>query len=112
MHFAALQAPSQEASPLSKAALHSDAIQQNQCCHDTHTCMPFIHFHHLQVYLQAPSQEVSLLPKTAARSDAIQLTAIASGYDPTPARRGDGTTPAKSVSFRDVSTFNPFSIPC
>lgn len=53
--------------------------------------------------MQAPGQEASLLPKAVPRSDAIQLTAIASGYDPTPARRNDGATPAKSVSFRDVS---------
>ena len=57
----------------------------------------------LQFGLQGSSQEVSLLPKTAPQSDAIQLTAIASSYDPTPARRGDGTTPAKTVGFRDVS---------
>lgn len=57
----------------------------------------------LAIGLQGSSQEVSLLPKTAPRSDAIQLTAIASSYDPTPARRGDGATPAKTVGFRDVS---------
>ena len=58
----------------------------------------------LQIWVQGSSQEVSLLPKTAPRSDAIQLTAIASSYDPTPARRGDGATLAKTVNFRDVST--------
>jgi Major intrinsic protein len=58
----------------------------------------------LQIWVQKSSQEVGLLPKTAPRSDAIQLTAIASSYDPTPARRGDGATPAKTIGFRDVNT--------
>ena len=42
-----------------------------------------------------PHQNATLLPKGAPRSDTVQMTAIASSYDPTPARRA----PNKHVTF-------------
>lgn len=48
-------------------------------------------------------QNAALLPKGAPGSDAVQMTAIASGYDPTPARRTPGGGGGdKHVSFREV----------